>query len=191
MIAHISGEVVDKEQASVIVDVGGIGYEIKTTQKNIDDCVIGDRVKFFTYFAVRENAQDLYGFMNKESKRLFILLLTVSGVGPKAALSITSLGEPGEVKSAIASSNVAYVVGANGVGKRGAEKVIVELKDKVGALGDDSFILSNVGAGDDASAGLMALGYSQQQASQALAKVDTSLSPEARITAALKDLSAR
>ncbi len=189
MIAHILGEVVDKEAASVIVDVSGVGYEIKTTQKVIDSCNVGESVKFYTYFAVRENAQDLYGFTSKESKRLFELLLSVSGVGPKVAISIAGLGEPGEVKSAIASSNVAYVQSANGVGKRGAEKVIVELKDKVGAIGEDSFILDGLSAGDDAAAGLVALGYSQQQANQALAKVDASLSPEERITTALKELS--
>ncbi len=111
------------------------------TERDLGLVVAGAEVTLHTYFAVRENAQELYGFIQPESKRLFELLLGVSGVGPKVAMSISSLGEPAEIKSAIASSNVAYVQSANGVGKRGAEKVIVELKDKVGATGDDSFVL--------------------------------------------------
>ncbi len=189
MIAHIAGEVTDKRQGSVVVDVAGVGYEVHVTERDLDSINTKGSVLLHTYFAVRENAQDLYGFMSTESKRLFELLLGVSGVGPKVAMSITSLGEPGQIKSAIAGSNVAFIQSANGVGKRGAEKVIVELKDKVGATGDDSFVLDELYQSDDASAALVSLGYSQVQATQALSKVDATKSVEDRIKAALAELS--
>jgi len=188
MIAHIAGEVTDKRAARVVVDVGGIGYEVFLHERDMEQVSTGGSVLLHTYFAVRETAQELYGFLSTESKRLFELLLSVSGVGPKVAMSITSLGDAFQVKSAIAGSNVAYIQSANGVGKRGAEKVIVELKDKVGALGDDSFIVDQLQQGDDAVAALVALGYSQAEATKALSSVDAKLDVEARIKAALSEI---
>ena len=188
MIAHIAGEVADKRVNSVVVDVNGIGYEVHLTERDLEQVGASGRVTLHTYFAVRENAQELYGFLTPESKRLFELLLGVSGVGPKVAMAITSLGEAGQVKSAIAAGNVAYIQSANGVGKRGAEKVIVELKDKVGVTGDDSFVVDQLQSGDDAAAALVALGYSQAEANKALGSVDAQLGVEERIKAALAEM---
>ena len=188
MIAHIIGKVGDKRVSSIVIDVNGIGYEVNMTQRDLDQTRSAESIMVHTYFAVRENSQELYGFLSGDSKNLFELLLGVSGVGPKVAMSITSLGEAKEVKSAIASSNVAYIQSANGVGKRGAEKVIVELKDKVGAIVDESFVLNDLSASDDAASALLALGFTQQQASQALALVDGSLSVEERVKSALVEL---
>ena len=189
MIAQLVGEVVDKSSDSLVLDVSGVGYEVKATSTDLDQCLHGTQAKLFTYFAVRENAQELYGFLTLEAKRLFELLLSVSGVGPKVALSIVGLGEPVDVRSAIANNNVAYIVGANGVGKRGAEKVIVELKDKVGRISETMLKSDNLQIRDDALEGLISLGYSRQQAAQCLSRIDSSLSPEQRITQALKELS--
>ncbi len=188
MIAHVVGEVTDKKLNSVIVDVGGLGYEVHVTQTDIEQIKVQSSVRLHTYFAVRENAQDLYGFTSPESKRLFELLLGVSGVGPKVAMSIAGLGEAAQIKSAIASSNVAFIQSASGVGKRGAEKVIVELKDKVGILGDDSFAAEGLAGNDDALEALASLGYSTAQASKALSRVDAGLSVEDRIKAALAEI---
>lgn len=189
MIAHVAGEVTDKNASSVIVDAGGIGYEIHVTEGDLEQIGSGSSVLLHTYFAVRENAQDLYGFLASDTKRLFELLLGVSGVGPKVALSIVGLGNASQVKSAIASSNIAYIQSANGVGKRGAEKVIVDLKDKVGMIGDESFVLDDMSHGDDALAALIALGYSSSQAIQALSKIDSKKDIESRVKGALAELS--
>ena len=188
MIAHIAGEITDKRISTVVIDVGGVGYELHISERDMEQVSVGGTQFFHTYFSVRENAQDLYGFTSPETKRLFELLLGVSGVGPKVAMSIASLGDAKQIKSAIASSNVAFIQSANGVGKRGAEKVIVELKDKVGVIGDDSFVLDELQEGDDATAALVALGYSAAQASKALSKVDSKLSVEERIKAALSEV---
>lgn len=191
MISHIAGEVADKRLNSVVVDVGGIGYEVHVSERDIERIPSKGSVMLHTYFAVRENAQELYGFISSESKRVFELLLGVSGVGPKVAMSIAALGDASTVKSAIASSNVAFIQSANGVGKRGAEKVIVELKDKVGALGDDSFILDQLSDSDDATAALVALGYSAAEATRSLSKIDSQLSVEERIRLALSEINSR
>ncbi len=189
MIAHIFGEVADRGTDSVVIDVGGLGYQVRVSEQTLESCILGSRIKLFTHFAVRENGQDLYGFDNLEAKRLFELLITVSGVGPKVAMSIIGLGNPGEIRAAIASGSVAYIVGANGVGKRGAEKIIVELKDKVGAMGTENFLVDGQFGGDDALEGLIALGYSRNQAMQSLSGISTELPVEQRITAALRELS--
>lgn len=189
MISHVRGRVSAKFLSSIIIDVGGLGFEVYATPKDIDQVNQSDSITMHTYFAVRENSQELYGFLSSESKSLFELLLGVSGVGPKVALSIMNLGDPSEIKSAIAGSNAAFIQSASGVGKRGAEKVIVELKDKVGLVssgGDLSFGANNQ---DDAHEAMVALGYSPQQASQALSEVDSSLSVEDRIKQALKNMS--
>ena len=188
MIAHVAGEVVDKRISSVIIDVGGIGYEVNLSERDMETVPANGSAKLHTYFAVRENAQELYGFLTADSKSLFELLLGVSGVGPKVAMSIVGLAPAAEVKSAIASSNVVFVQSASGVGKRGAEKIIVELKDKVGVMGEDSFMVDQLNQSDDAVAALVALGYSANEANKALAGVDTGLDVEARVKAALSEM---
>jgi Holliday junction DNA helicase RuvA len=189
MIAHIAGEVTDKNLTHVVVNVGGVGYEISVSERDLEQISSGKEVFLYTYFAVRENAQELYGFLAADAKSLFQQLLSVSGVGPKVAMSIMGLGEANQVRSEIANSNVAFIQSANGVGKRGAEKVIVELKDKVGPAGfTASGGVAAMNRQDDAAAALVALGYSASQAAQALAAVDSSLSVEDRIKRALGEL---
>ena len=188
MIAHISGEVTDKQLSSVVVDVSGVGYQVYLSESDIQEITLGSAVFLFTHMVVRETSQELYGFLSSEAKKLFEMLLGVSGVGPKVALSILGLGEPAAIKSAIAGSNVAYIQSANGVSKRGAEKVIVELKDKVGLVsGDDNVLIGNQEA-DDALSALLSLGYNSQQASKALAKVSPNLDIETRIKQALVEI---
>ncbi len=187
MIAQLRGEIVDKTANSVVIDVQGVGYEVLLSSLDLDQCSAGQTLKITTYLAVRENALDIYGFLNPAAKQLFLLLTSVSGVGPKVGLSILSLGEPSAIKSAIAQENVAYITSANGVGKRGAEKVIVELKDKVGVAGSASVLLDPASpAGDDAFEALVSLGYSAAQATQSLSGKEGSV--EERIKAALKEL---
>lgn len=190
MISHVRGEVIEKGINDVIVDVSGIGYRVYCPGPEIDRISQGENVMLYTHFSVRENAQDLYGFIERETRSLFELLLGVSGVGPKVALSIVGLGPASDVRSAIANQDIAYISSASGVGKRGAEKIAVELKDKVGLASVSGYGVAASGGSDDALDGLLALGYNQAQASVVLSKIDATLSAEDRIRAALKELSA-
>ena len=200
MIAHIRGEIAEKFAGAVIVDVNGVGYEIALSALDFEAANLGDSAKFYTYHAVRENSEELYGFSSLAAKKIFELLISVQGIGPKAAMAILSLAPPEEVRNAIANADDKFVSGAAGVGKKSAERVIVDLKDKVGApsrygrAGDGEAANDALGAATGASAGekdealeaLISLGFPLKEATAALAGVDKSLPVEDRIKAALK-----
>lgn len=192
MIAHVAGVVAEKFLDSVIIDVHGVGYEVLVSASEYDALALNTEVKLYTHHHVREQAEELYGFSSLAGKRLFELLITVQGVGPKAALAILSLGEAEIVRSAIASSDAAFIQKASGVGKRTADRVVVDLADKVGLPSQVSAAHTAnlpIDTNDDALDALLALGYNVRQASEALAKIDASLSVEDKIRAALKNIS--
>ena len=191
MIAHVHGTVAEKFGNAVIVDVHGVGYEVQTALGDYERALLHEEVKFYTYHHIREQSQDLFGFSSLAAKKLFELLITVQGVGPKAALAILSLADSEVVRNAIASEDVAFVTKASGVGKKTAERVVVDLHDKVGlalrydnnmATGE-STVLSHT---DEALEALMALGYNLNDATKALEGVSTELSTAERVTRALK-----
>lgn len=188
MIAHVSGVVSEKFGSAVIVDVHGIGYEVQVAAGDFDTALTGETVKFYTYHHIREQSQELFGFSSLAAKKLFELLITVQGVGPKAALSILSLGDSEQVRNAIANSDSAYITQATGVGKRIAERVIVDLTDKVGLAVQITRTGGSVSAtmDDEALEALIALGYSLADASKALENISGDLSTAARVTQALK-----
>ena len=189
MIAHIEGEVSEKFLNSIIVDVHGVGYEIGLSQIDAEATNVGERKKFYTYHAIRENSEDLYGFSSLMAKKIFELLISVNGVGPKAAMAILSLATPEEVRNAIANADAAFVSKASGVGKKSAERVIVDLRDEVGLptkYGATEVKTAIVPEDDEALDALMALGFPLKEATEALAKVDANLSVEERIRLALK-----
>jgi len=191
MIVTLSGVVSEKLDDTVVLDVQGVGYGLFVTNDDFGSLTTGQEVKVYVYDYIRESLHDLLGFLHLETKGLFEQLLEVNGVGPRMALSILSIGSPGDVKAAIANGQVGFIQQANGVGKRIAERVIVELKDKVGLPGRD---LGSAGLlqgetivlQDDAAKGLISLGYSPQDALSALHTVDSSLPTEERIRQALK-----
>lgn len=192
MIAHINGEVVEKlPLGSIIVDVHGVGYEINLTALDFENTNLGDKTKFYTYHSIRENAEDLYGFSTLVAKKLFELLISVQGVGPKAAMAILSLAPPEDVRNAIANADSAFIAKASGVGKKSAERVIVDLKDKVGTpsrYGATKVAqpASSKEEKDEALDALIALGFPLKEAAAALQNVDHSLSVEERVRQALK-----
>ncbi len=190
MIAHLIGTVTEKTDNSVIIDVHGIGYEVTLPTPDAEQFHLDDQAKIYTYHAVRENAEELYGFPTLAAKRLFELLLSVNSIGPKAAISILSLGAPEEVRNAIANADSAFIAKAAGVGKKSAERVIVDLRDKVGLpskIGSSIIELSTpTAAEDEALDALIALGFPLKEATAALSGVDPSLSVEERIKLALK-----
>ena len=189
MIAHVKGIVAEKFAGSVIVDVAGIGYEISVPTGDFDAVTLDESVKFYTYHHVREQAEELFGFSSLAAKKLFELLITVQGIGPKAALAILSLGSAEQVRNAIANSDVVFVTKASGVGKKSAERVIVDLADKVGLpthYETASGIQTELNTNDEALEALMALGYTLADATTALEAVDPTLPTAVRVTEALK-----
>lgn len=187
MIAHVHGIVAEKFIDSLIVDVHGVGYEVQVASSDYEILTLNQEVKLYTHHHVREQAEDLYGFSTLAGKRLFELLITVQGIGPKAALAILSLGSAEMVRNAVAHGDTAYIQGASGVGKKSAERVIVDLKDKVGAPGlYDGGVISLPNKGDDALDALIALGFPLATSSEMLQGIDASLSVDERIKLALR-----
>lgn len=188
MIAHISGKIVEKFAGSVIVDVAGVGYEVIVPTNEFERAVLGDDIKFYTYHNITDRSQELFGFSSLAAKKLFELLITVQGIGPRAGIAIMSLGETEDVRNSIACEDAKFIQKASGVGKKSAERVILDLKDKVGmaiskpdGVGD-SIIL----ASDEALEALIALGFNLNDATKALERIPRDLPTEERITLALK-----
>lgn len=192
MIAHIFGKIEEKFGNSLIIDVNGVGYEVTVPTPDFENVKLGETRKFYTYHAVREQSEELYGFSSLMAKKLFELLISVQGVGPKAGIAILSLAEVEDVRNAIANSDTAFISKASGVGKKSAERVIVDLSDKVGipskyGATEVKFGVSSAPAEkDDALDALIALGFNLKEATEALADVDPSLPVEERVKLALK-----
>jgi Holliday junction DNA helicase RuvA len=190
MIATLEGKITEKGTDTAVIECGGVGYGLFVTFEDFGALEKGHSAKLYVYEHIRENAHDLFGFRSPETKALFEQLLSVNGVGPKMALAILSVANVAQVKQAIASGDTKFISQAVGVGKRVAERVVVDLKDKVGLIaGDDAtgFLATPLGnPNDEALQGLVALGYSVQDAAEALKGIDDKLSAEARIKQALK-----
>ena len=182
MIAYVSGEIVARGADHVVVDVRGVGYKVFVPRHPT-----GDTVALHTHHVVRDDAQQLFGFETREELALFELLITVAGVGPKAALSLLSVSSPPALAAAIASGDSAALARAPGVGKKTAERLIVDLKGRI-ARGGPEREPSGVLSEDEAAAALQALGYSATEAVAALrgAPLVGSASTEERVTAALR-----
>jgi len=191
MIAHIRGTITEKFGNAFIIDVNGVGYEITVPTPDFEAVHLDEEHKFFTYHAIRENAEDLYGFSSLAAKKIFELLISVQGIGPKAAIAILSLAEAEEVRNAIANADSAFISKASGVGKKSAERVIVDLRDKVGMpshYGATEAKFAKVDKeNDEALDALIALGFPLKEALSALEKVDANLPVEERIKLALKN----
>ncbi len=190
MIATLEGKVSEKLGELVVIQVNGVGYGLQVTVEDFGALAIGDQARIYVYEHIREQAHDLFGFIKLETKQLFELLLGVNGVGPKMALAILSIASGEQVKQAIASGDTKFIARASSVGKRVAERIVVDLKDKVGLaaseLGAEIFASDASILADEAAQALVALGYSAQEIASALAKVDPDLSTQERIKLALK-----
>lgn len=190
MIATLFGRVSEKLTDVVVIDVGGVGYGVNMTANESDRLTLEDRLKVYIYENIKEDTHTLFGFSNIENKKLFEQLLGVKNVGPKVAMSILNIGSTNDVRAAIAGGDVKRLQSAKGVGKRAAEQVVVELRDKVGLIVSDSaedvVTRGGVNASDEAVQALMSLGYTELDASVALKGIDPSMPVEKRITEALK-----
>lgn len=191
MIATLSGVISEKYADMVVLDVRGVGYGLYVAAEDYGRMATSQPVKVYIYEHIREQSHDLFGFMTRDTKGLFEQLLGVNGVGPKMALSVLSIGSSNDVRVAIAGGDTKFIQQASGVGKRVAERIIVELKDKVGLEGVDLATTGMLqGEGllmkDEAVEALVSLGYSAQDAATALNGVDASLPAEERIKIALR-----
>lgn len=174
---YLSGTVAAIEQNLAVVDCGGVGYECSTTAYTISQLRLGQVHKLYTHCNIREDAFEIYGFSTREEKRCFELLLSVSGVGPKAALNILSATTPSGFQLAVASGDERALTAAQGVGKKLAQRVLLELKDKLKLDGMEPPVLGAVaprqgGRLTEAMEALSVLGYSQSEIAQALKGVD-------------------
>lgn len=190
MIATLEGKVSEKIGEVVVLDVSGVGYGLWVPAEDYGRLGTGDTTKLYVYEHIREQSHDLFGFLSIDTKALFEQLLGVNGVGPKMALNMLSIGNSSQVRQAIASGDVKFIQQTNGVGKKVAERVVVELKDKVGLSGVDlnstGLLVSDSNLmNDEAVEALVALGYTVQDATKALEGTDTDQTTEARIKHAL------
>ena len=171
MIAHIKGKILDKTTKFLVVESGGLGYQVFTPTSTLSSSGnVGTEISLWTFLAVRENALDLYGFETRDEKSFFELLIGVSGIDTKNALSILSLAPIEILKKAIGSGDVSYMTKVSGIGKKTAEKIVVELRDKLASLGHNDDEGSLRGDADVLEA-LQSLGYSQYEIRNALKEV--------------------
>lgn len=190
MIATLEGIISEKIGQEAVVLIGGVGYGVLLTTSSLDRLVTGDKSKLYIYENIKEEAHDLFGFLLLDDKKLFEQLLSVKNVGPKSAMSVLDIGSANEVRAAIASGDVKRLQSAKGVGKRAAEQMVVELRDKVGLISTDSaediVTRGGINANDEAVMALISLGYSEVDAMLALKNIDPAFSTEDRIKQALK-----
>lgn len=190
MISTLRGGISEKIGEQVVIDVMGIGYGLNVTAEDYGRLATGTEAKLYVYEHIREQSYDLFGFVNLDTKKLFEQLLGVKNVGPKVALAVLDIGTAPAVRGAIAAGDVKLLQSAKGVGKRAAEQIVVELRDKVGLGSTDTAegVVTRPGvvSGDEAIEALVSLGYSPQDAASALKGIDTKLPTEERIKLALK-----
>ena len=191
MIGSIKGKIIFKNEKFLIVETGGVGYKINVSPDTLSKLALrphsgqsDTEVSLWIHTHVREDALDLYGFFDHQELEFFEMLINVSGIGPKSALIILSIASIGTLKKAIGTGDISYLTKISGIGKKTAEKIIIELRDKIGKEKLDGTLESEL----DALEALKSLGYSQNQAREALKKVSTGTDTNAKIREALKIL---
>lgn len=189
MIATLTGSIAEKIGELIVIDVQGVGYGLLVPAEDANKTLNGEKAKFYVHEHIREDSHDLYGFTQLRTKELFEQLLSVKNVGPKVALAVLGIGNDTIVRGAIASGDIRLLQSAKGVGKRAAEQIVVELRDKVGLIASDTaegiVNRGGVNPADEALQALVSLGYSEADAMRALHDIDDSLPTEVRVKKAL------
>lgn len=190
MISRISGTLIDLDLKAATVDVNGLGYKVYVAGETLEFLAgnVGNPVSVFTYLAVRENALDLYGFKNKQTLEMFELLITISGIGPKSALGILAVASETTLREAVVNEDTSYLTKVSGIGKKNAEKIVLELKSKIkdGEVGlKEKKVLSKESTAIDA---LISLGFDERSARDSVKGMDKELTTEEMIKLALKDI---
>jgi len=183
MIASISGKVIEKSVRFAIVEVAGIGYKILATEDTLRHLKNGANAKLWTHHAVREDSEELFGFLEQDELTLFELLITISGIGPKTALNILNVATADALRRSISSGETAYLTKISGIGKKTADKIVLELREKLSGGEEGTGLKEEI----DALEALKALGYSHSEAREALKKVSAEITgANERIKHALK-----
>lgn len=172
MITHLEGKIIDKEERSVVLDVHGVGYKVWTTTQTLEKLKEGSEASFWTHLAVREDAQTLYGFQTKDNLHFFELLISISGIGPKTALGILNVSTVQNIRRAVSTGDTSHLTKVSGVGKKIADKIVLELKGKFGAEEDSGISLRDE---VDALEALKSLGFGHKEAREALKDVDIAI----------------
>ncbi len=190
MYYYIKGKLAILSGDTAVIEAGGVGYRLTVTQNTFSALAscLGKEAMLYTYLAVREDAMELYGFSSEDEKQLFTKLLGVSGIGPKAAISILSSFTPNQLISAVQSGDAKLIARANGIGLKTAQKVIIELKGKLDLSGDASSAAAAPSSLTEAINALTVLGYSRGEAADAVKGLDASSPLEQIIADALKKL---
>lgn len=188
MIGSINGVVEIKDNPHLIIDVNGVGYRVLVSNNVLSKSMVGDRLRLFTYTHVREDQLELFGFLNREELKLFEYLIGVSGVGPKTAIGIFSVGTKDAIIQAIVSGDVSFFTSVPRLGTKNAQKIIIELKSKLGSIGD--LDLSNDGKADnEVIAALKSFGFTAGEAREAIKNIpNKDVSTEEKIRLSLKYL---
>lgn len=190
MIAYLKGKILNKGRGFVIVKTGDIGYQVFVSAARYVELDINQEVEMYIHEHIKEDAQDLYGFNSMAELEMFELLLSINGVGPKSALSTLSIASLDDLKATIAQGDPSLLIKVSGIGRKTAERIVLELKDKIGTLAyDSSGAKSAVNIASDEIDALMALGYTLQQARDALKQVDSKITDSGeRIRAVLQSI---
>lgn len=196
MFYYLRGEVALIELNLVVMDCGGVGFSVNTTTNTISKLKVGEQARLYTHCSIREDAFDIYGFATKTELEVYRLLISVTGVGPKAALAILSAVTPDGLKMAVVTQNEKMLTAAPGVGKKIAQRILLELKDKLGAVteldlsGGESVTVTPIGPGSRATEAVQALqvlGYEQNDINGAMKGIDVEhMETQDIIKAALK-----
>jgi len=189
MISYLKGKIKHKGGSFVILEINNIGYQVFVSSLLYADLNLNQEVEFYTYQQVREDALNLYGFKSVEELGMFELLLSISGIGPRSALGVMSIATVADIKESIGRGDPALLTKVSGIGRKTAERVVLELRGKIDKLNIGDNILSGIMGSSDEIDALMALGYSLPQAREALNNVDVKIKDSGeRIRQALKKL---
>jgi len=191
MISLLRGHVLEVGARYAVVDVNNVGYKVFVTDDALHSLKLNSKTTLWTHLAVREDSQDLYGFLAKKDRDFFELLITVSGIGPKSALNILSLIASDTLANAIRTGSTVHLVKVSGIGRKTAEKIVLELKDKLSSFtGDHGMrMMAEMSSDADVIEALKALGYNADEAREALKKIDKKITDTgAKVKAALKTL---
>lgn len=172
MISYLSGTIYEKEKQALTIVVGGVGYRVFVPNKLLEKSKVEQGIEVYTHLQIREDAWELYGFKTRVDLDFFKLLLGVNGVGPKSALHIFNIGTTEEISRAIAEGDLAFLTKISGIGRKTAERMILDLKNKVGVLGGGGDMPAR-GAAADVVEALVQMGYSLADARAAVQKVGT------------------
>jgi Holliday junction DNA helicase RuvA len=187
MIASLNGTILIRDDPNLILDVNGVGYKVHATSDVLSSATVGSNLKLFTYTHVREDTLGLYGFSKYSDLKLFEMIISVSGVGPRTAIAIFSNGSGDEITKAIIDADVSFFSGIPRLGTKNAQKIIIELKNKVGGA-DVDLLDGSTGKRTEISEALKGFGFSAKEISDAIRNIDRTTSTEEQIKLALKYL---